>query len=120
MAGGATPLAERTDIKVIRTKHGIERTIPFNYKEIGRGKHSIQTLSYSPTGRRHSGSTLMKKSVQWNGLGQSILSSFTSSLRQPKQLTASFLIGASTFAATAKADQWLRYPHKSDLPAITR
>ncbi|WP_143741800.1 polysaccharide biosynthesis/export family protein [Thiorhodovibrio frisius] len=44
MAGGLTPFADRKDIKVLRTVDGKQVQIPFNYKEVERGKNLQQNI----------------------------------------------------------------------------
>lgn len=48
MAGGLTPFAERGKIKVIRREKGVERVIPFNYKEVEKGKNLQQNVRLLP------------------------------------------------------------------------
>jgi polysaccharide export outer membrane protein len=48
MAGGLTPFADRDDIKVLRRENGVERAIPFNYKEVQRGKRLEQNIMLRP------------------------------------------------------------------------
>jgi polysaccharide export outer membrane protein len=44
LAGGLTPFADRDDIKILRRENGVERAIPFNYKEVQRGEHLEQNI----------------------------------------------------------------------------
>jgi polysaccharide biosynthesis/export protein len=44
LAGGLTPFADRGNIKVLRRENGVERAIPFNYKEVQRGDHLEQNI----------------------------------------------------------------------------
>ncbi len=44
MAGGLTPFADRKGIKVLRTEHGGQVPIPFNYKEVERGENLEQNI----------------------------------------------------------------------------
>ncbi|MFD2110872.1 polysaccharide biosynthesis/export family protein [Thiorhodococcus fuscus] len=44
MAGGLTPFADEKHIKVLRTENGGQRSIPFNYKDIRRGKALEQNI----------------------------------------------------------------------------
>lgn len=45
MAGGLTPFADERKIKILRTVDGKERSIPFDYKEIRKGKALEQNIS---------------------------------------------------------------------------
>ena len=44
LAGGLTPFASRKDIKVLRREKGTQRQIPFNYKQVERGKNLEQNI----------------------------------------------------------------------------
>lgn len=44
MAGGLTPFADEKHINVLRTENGKQRSIPFNYKDIRRGKALEQNI----------------------------------------------------------------------------
>lgn len=44
MAGGLTPFADRTDIKVLRRERDEVRVIPFDYKAVERGKALEQNV----------------------------------------------------------------------------
>ena len=44
MAGGLTPYAEEKDIKILRTEHGKQRAIPFNYREVENGENLDQNI----------------------------------------------------------------------------
>ncbi|WP_232424142.1 polysaccharide biosynthesis/export family protein [Imhoffiella purpurea] len=45
MAGGLTPFADEKHIKVLRTENGTQRSIPFNYKDIRRGRSLEQNIA---------------------------------------------------------------------------
>lgn len=44
MAGGLTPYADKKDIKILRTDHGKQRAIPFNYKQVEQGEALEQNI----------------------------------------------------------------------------
>ena len=44
-AGGFTPFAKRTKIYIIRKENGKTLTIPFNYKEVVRGRHTDKDIA---------------------------------------------------------------------------
>ena len=44
LAGGLTPFADQDDIKILRREKGVERAIPFNYKDVQRGKRLEQNV----------------------------------------------------------------------------
>ena len=48
MAGGLTPFADRKDIKILRRENGVERAIPFNYKQVQRGERLQQNIILRP------------------------------------------------------------------------
>jgi polysaccharide export outer membrane protein len=48
MAGGLTPFADRDDIKILRREDGVERAIPFNYKQVQRGERLQQNIILRP------------------------------------------------------------------------
>jgi len=48
LAGGLTPFADQGDIKIMRREKGVARSIPFNYKEVQRGKHLEQNILLQP------------------------------------------------------------------------
>ena len=48
MAGGLTPFAERGKIKILRRENGVERVIPFNYKQVEKGHGSSRIFSCVP------------------------------------------------------------------------
>ena len=48
IAGGLTPFADRDDIKILRRENGVERAIPFNYKQIQRGERLEQNIILKP------------------------------------------------------------------------
>jgi polysaccharide export outer membrane protein len=48
MAGGLTPFAERGKIKILRRENGVERVIPFNYKQVEKGQSLEQNVLLRP------------------------------------------------------------------------
>ncbi|MFY9973343.1 MAG: polysaccharide biosynthesis/export family protein [Chromatiaceae bacterium] len=48
MAGGLTPFAKVKDIQILRREGDVERAIPFNYKQVQRGKHLEQNIILRP------------------------------------------------------------------------
>ena len=48
IAGGLTPFAERRNIKILRQENGVERAIPFNYKQVQRGEQLRQNIVLQP------------------------------------------------------------------------
>lgn len=44
MAGGLTPFANESQIKVLRYENGRQRTLPFNYKQVEQGRHLEQDV----------------------------------------------------------------------------
>jgi polysaccharide export outer membrane protein len=48
IAGGLTPFADRDDIKILRRENGVERAIPFNYKQVQRGERLEQNIILKP------------------------------------------------------------------------
>ncbi|MEA3276087.1 MAG: polysaccharide biosynthesis/export family protein [Pseudomonadota bacterium] len=48
IAGGLTPFADRDDIKILRRENGVERAIPFNYKQVQRGERLQQNIILRP------------------------------------------------------------------------
>lgn len=48
MAGGLTPFAKLKDIQILRREGDVERAIPFNYKQVQRGKHLEQNIILRP------------------------------------------------------------------------
>lgn len=48
MAGGLTPFAERANIKILRREGGVERVIPFNYKQVEKGQELEQNIRLRP------------------------------------------------------------------------
>ena len=44
MAGGLTPFADRDAIKILRREGAAQRTIPFNYKQVQKGKALQQNI----------------------------------------------------------------------------
>jgi polysaccharide export outer membrane protein len=48
MAGGVTPFADLKDIKILRREGGLERAIPFNYKQVERGQRLEQNIVLKP------------------------------------------------------------------------
>lgn len=44
MAGGLTPFAKEKDIKILRREGGVERAIPFNFKQVQRGERLEQNI----------------------------------------------------------------------------
>ena len=48
LAGGLTPFADRNDIKILRRENGVERAIPFNYKQVQRGERLEQNIILQP------------------------------------------------------------------------
>jgi len=48
MAGGLTPFARLKDIKILRREGDVERAIPFNYKQVQRGKRLEQNIILRP------------------------------------------------------------------------
>lgn len=48
MAGGPTPFADLKGIKVLRRESGVERAIPFNYKQVQRGERLEQNIILRP------------------------------------------------------------------------
>ncbi len=48
MAGGLTPFADIKDIKILRREKGVERAIPFNYKQVQRGEQLQQNIVLRP------------------------------------------------------------------------
>jgi polysaccharide export outer membrane protein len=48
MAGGLTPFADRKGIKILRREGGLERAIPFNYKQVERGQRLEQNIVLQP------------------------------------------------------------------------
>lgn len=44
MAGGLTPFANESQIKVLRYQNGQQLTLPFNYKQVERGHHLAQDV----------------------------------------------------------------------------
>jgi len=48
MAGGLTPFADRGDIKVLRRENGVQRAIPFNYKQVEEGDNLAQNILLRP------------------------------------------------------------------------
>lgn len=48
MAGGPTPFADLRDIKILRREGGVERAIPFNYKQVQRGERLEQNIILRP------------------------------------------------------------------------
>jgi polysaccharide export outer membrane protein len=48
IAGGLTPFADRDDIKILRRENGVERAIPFNYKQVQRGEQLQQNIILRP------------------------------------------------------------------------
>ena len=53
MAGGLTPFAERGNIKILRRENGVERVIPFDYRQVEKGKGLEQNI------RLRSGDTVL-------------------------------------------------------------
>jgi polysaccharide biosynthesis/export protein len=48
LAGGLTPFADRDDIKILRREKGVERAIPFNFKQVQRGERLEQNIILHP------------------------------------------------------------------------
>jgi polysaccharide export outer membrane protein len=48
LAGGPTPFADLKDIKVLRREGGVERAIPFNFKQVQRGERLEQNIILRP------------------------------------------------------------------------
>ena len=48
IAGGLTPFAQRRNIKILRQENGVERAIPFNYKQVQRGEQLRQNIVLQP------------------------------------------------------------------------
>lgn len=48
MAGGLTPFADRGDIRVLRREKGVQRAIPFNYKQVEEGDDLAQNILLKP------------------------------------------------------------------------
>lgn len=48
MAGGPTPFADLKGIKILRREGGVERAIPFNYKQVQRGDRLEQNIILRP------------------------------------------------------------------------
>jgi polysaccharide export outer membrane protein len=48
LAGGLTPFADRDDITILRRENGVQRAIPFNFKEVQRGKRLQQNIVLLP------------------------------------------------------------------------
>lgn len=44
IAGGPTPFAKLKDIKILRREGGVERAIPFNFKQVQRGERLEQNI----------------------------------------------------------------------------
>jgi len=48
MAGGATPFADTKDIRILRRRGHVRMSIPFNYKDLERGKRLQQNVILQP------------------------------------------------------------------------
>lgn len=48
IAGGVTPFAKLKDIKILRREGGVERAIPFNFKQVQRGERLEQNIILRP------------------------------------------------------------------------
>jgi len=48
MAGGLTPFADRDSIKILRREGGVEKVLPFNYKQVEKGRELEQNIRLRP------------------------------------------------------------------------
>jgi polysaccharide export outer membrane protein len=48
LAGGITPFARKTKIKIVRNENGKQKTLRFNYKEVEKGESLSQNVFLKP------------------------------------------------------------------------
>lgn len=48
LAGGITPFAKESKIKILRENNGSQRVFHFNYHEVERGDHTRQNIQLIP------------------------------------------------------------------------